>query len=136
MSCRYIQLGILQIENLYRKSACLAGLSSKVVVVEGKFNEHLDIAKQLLEEMNAPYFDFVFLDHWKECYMPDYLLLKENGMLGISSGICADNTGAMGGPADFRKYVKMHPEELETCEYKNNVEYQRHCLFLKLSTQY
>ncbi|GLJ33505.1 hypothetical protein SUGI_0673920 [Cryptomeria japonica] len=102
-----------------------AGLSSKVVVVQGKFNERIDVAKQFLEEMNSPYFDFVFIDHWKDQYMPDYLLLKENAMVGNGSGICADNMGAMVGPADFRKYVKTHPEELETCEYKSNAEYLR-----------
>ncbi|GLJ33512.1 hypothetical protein SUGI_0673990 [Cryptomeria japonica] len=100
-----------------------AGLSSKVVVVEGKFNERLDIAKKFLEEMNSPHFDLVFNDHWKDRYMPDYLLLKENAILGNGSRVCADNMGAIMGPADFRKYVKTHPEELETSKFKSNAEY-------------
>lgn len=102
-----------------------AGLSSKVRVVEGKFNERLDVVKQFLEEKDAPFFDFVFLDHWKHCYMPDYLLLKETGMIRKGSGIFADNMGPVIGPADFRKYVKTHPEELETQEFKSNAEYMR-----------
>ncbi|GLJ33502.1 hypothetical protein SUGI_0673890 [Cryptomeria japonica] len=109
--------------NIARQIIEHAGLSSKVDVVEGKFNEHLDVAKQFLEEMNSPHFDFVFLDHWKVYYMSDYLLLKENAMVGNGSGICADNMGALVGPADFRKYLKKHAEELETCEHKSNAEY-------------
>jgi len=102
-----------------------AGLSSKVRVVEGKFDERLDAVKQFLEEMDAPFFDFVFLDHWKDRYMPDYLLLKENGMIRKGSGIFADNMGPVLGPADFKKYIKTHPEELETEEFKSNAEYMR-----------
>lgn len=102
-----------------------AGLSSKVRVVEGKFDERLDAVKQFLEEKDAPFFDFVLLDHWKDRYMPDYLLLKEKGMIQKGSGIFADNMGSVIGPADFRKYVKIHPEELETEEFKSNTEYMR-----------
>ncbi|GLJ33503.1 hypothetical protein SUGI_0673900 [Cryptomeria japonica] len=109
--------------NIARQIIEHAGLSSKVDVVEGKFNERIDVAKKFLEEMNSPYFDFVFLDHWKDRYMPDYLLLKENALVGNGSGICADNMGPIIGPADFRKYVKTHPEELETSEYKSHAEY-------------
>jgi len=102
-----------------------AGLSSKVRVVEGKFDERLDAVKQFLEERDAPFFDFVLLDHWKNRYMPDYLVLKEKGMIRKGSGIFADNMGPVIGPADFKKYVKTHPEELETEEFKSNTEYIR-----------
>jgi len=102
-----------------------AGLFSKVRVVEGKFDERLGTVKQFLEEMDAPFFEFVFLDHWKNRYMPDYLLLKEQGLIRKGSGIFADNMGPLMGPADFKKYVKTHPEELETQELKSNHEYIR-----------
>jgi predicted O-methyltransferase YrrM len=36
--------------------------------------------------MGAPFFDFVFLDHWKDRYMPDYFLLKEKVMIGEGRG--------------------------------------------------
>lgn len=109
--------------NIARQIIEHAGLSSRVVVVEGKFNERLEVAKKFLEEINSPNFDFVFIDHWKDCYMPDYLLLKENAMLGNGSGVCADNMGPIMGPADFKKYLKTHPEELETSEFKGHAEY-------------
>ncbi|GLJ33510.1 hypothetical protein SUGI_0673970 [Cryptomeria japonica] len=109
--------------NIARQIIEHAGLSSKVIVVEGKFNERLDEAKNFLEEMNSRHFDFVFIDHWKDRYTPDYLLLKENAMLGNGSGVCADNMGPIMGPADFKKYVKTHPEELETSEFKSSAEY-------------
>ena len=92
-------------------------------MVEGKFDERLEAVKQFLEEMEANFFDFVLLDHWKDCYMPDYLLLKENGMTRKGSGIFSDNMGSFLGPADFKKYIKTHPEELETQEFKSTVEY-------------
>eukprot|EP00253_Pinus_taeda_P035899 PITA_35899 len=99
------------------------GLSSKVRVVEGKFDERLGTIKKFLKEMDAPFFEFVFLDHWKNRYMPDYLLLKEQGMIRKGSGIFADNMGFLFGPADFRKYVKTHPEELEIQEFKSNARW-------------
>eukprot|EP01018_Ginkgo_biloba_P002801 Gb_35678 [translate_table: standard] len=102
-----------------------AGLSSKVQVVQGKFDERIGDVKQLLQDLGAPYFDFVFLDHWKFCYLPDYMSLKENGMIGKGSGICSDNMGSMFGPADYKKYIATHPEELETVEYKSSFEYIR-----------
>ena len=94
-------------------------------MVEGKFHERLDAVKQFLEEKDAPSFDFVLLDHWKNRYMPDYLLLKEKGMIRKGSGIFADNMGPVIGPADFKKYVKKYPEELEREEFKSNAEYMR-----------
>ncbi|GLJ33511.1 hypothetical protein SUGI_0673980 [Cryptomeria japonica] len=47
-----------------------------------KFNEHLDVAKQFLEEMTSTHFDFFSIDHWVHSYMPDYLLLKEKCDVG------------------------------------------------------
>uniref|UniRef100_A0A0D6QYE2 catechol O-methyltransferase n=1 Tax=Araucaria cunninghamii TaxID=56994 RepID=A0A0D6QYE2_ARACU len=103
-----------------------AGLSSKVDVVEGKFEDRVDVAKQFLKEMKAPFFDFVFIDHWKNRYLGDYLLLKENGLIGDGSGICADNMGPISWANDFKKYIKTHPEELtDTVEYRSKLEYMR-----------
>jgi len=71
-------------------------------VVEGKFDERLDAIKQFLEEMDASFFNFILLNHWKDRYMPDYQLLKEKGLIRKGSGIFADNMGFFATPAEFK----------------------------------
>eukprot|EP01018_Ginkgo_biloba_P002797 Gb_01188 [translate_table: standard] len=100
--------------------------NSKLIALEMS-PANCEITRKVVEHAGlsskVQHFDFVFLDHWKDRYLPDYLVLKENGMLGNGSGICADNMGPILGPGDFKKYVKTHPEELETVEHKSNAEY-------------
>eukprot|EP01018_Ginkgo_biloba_P023150 Gb_28366 [translate_table: standard] len=98
-----------------------AGLSSKIDVVEGKLDAVLEELGEILEEMGARYFDFIFFDHSKQYYLPDFMLLKEKRMLAKGAAIVADSMGFPGAP-DFLKYLRDHPEELETEELKSNVE--------------
>uniref|UniRef100_A0A668A2D6 catechol O-methyltransferase n=1 Tax=Myripristis murdjan TaxID=586833 RepID=A0A668A2D6_9TELE len=49
--------------------------------------------------------DFVFMDHWKKCYLPDLQLLEGSGLLGKGSMILADNVLFPGAP-NFLRYVR------------------------------
>lgn len=47
----------------------------------------------------------VFLDHWKDRYLPDTLLLEECGLLRKGSVLLADNVIVPGAP-DFLAHVR------------------------------
>uniref|UniRef100_A0A8C7YM63 catechol O-methyltransferase n=1 Tax=Oryzias sinensis TaxID=183150 RepID=A0A8C7YM63_9TELE len=49
--------------------------------------------------------DFVFMDHWKKCYLPDLQMLEECGLLGKGSVILADNVLFPGAPK-FLRYIR------------------------------
>jgi len=51
-------------------------------------------------------FDLVFLDHWKDLYRPDLVLLEEHGLIRPGSIIVADNTGKIFGPTAYLDYVR------------------------------
>lgn len=100
-----------------------AGLSLKVKVIEGTLDAKLEEVDGFLEEERVPYLDFIFMDHSNQCYLSDFLLLKERGMMGKGTGIVA-NSSAVGfaGASDFFDYLRSHPEELETGEHKCSVD--------------
>ncbi|KAL3687576.1 hypothetical protein R1sor_013885 [Riccia sorocarpa] len=101
-----------------------AGLSDKVVVVEGILKDKVGEIKRLVEEMNAEIIDFVFIDHDKRYYLSDYLLLKENGLVGKGTVLFADNMKIPGSP-EYREYVTSNKEELDTVEHNTRFEYLR-----------
>lgn len=100
-----------------------AGLSLKVKVMEGTLAGKVEELDEFLEEERAPYFEFIFMDHSKQCYLSDFLLLKDRGMLGTGTGIVA-NSSTVGFPeaSDYFNYLRSHPEELETEEHKCSVD--------------
>eukprot|EP01018_Ginkgo_biloba_P022013 Gb_28254 [translate_table: standard] len=99
-----------------------AGLSSKIDVVEGTLGDVVEELGEFLDEMGAPFFDFIFFDHFKQYYLPDFMLLKDRGMLGKGTCIVANSIG-FPGAQDFLNYLRSHCEELETEEHTFKVEY-------------
>jgi catechol O-methyltransferase len=68
-----------------REMVELAGLSAQVEVRPGK-------AEQVIPTLAGP-FDLVFLDHWKDLYLPDLRRLEQHGCLQPGSVVVADNVG-------------------------------------------
>nr|QCG81601.1 O-methyltransferase [Haplomitrium mnioides] len=99
-----------------------AGLSSKVTVIEGILSTKVEEVKTQLHAANAKFFDFVFIDHDKNCYLPDVLLLKEQGMIEKGTVLFADNMKIPGSPK-YRSYLKAHSNEFETVEHNCSFEY-------------
>jgi len=99
-----------------------AGLSSKVTVLKGTLSDVYDELEEFLIEMETPSFDFIFMDHFKQCYLPDFLFLNEKGMLGRGTCIVADSLG-FAEAQNYLKYLKEHPEEWETETAKSDVEW-------------
>lgn len=84
----------------------IAGLSGTVEVVQGQSSESLKLLKA---EKGIEHIDVLFLDHWKEFYVPDLRLCEELGLLKKGSVVVADNTDIPGAP-DYLKYVESGGE--------------------------
>jgi catechol O-methyltransferase len=63
----------------------LAGLGAVVEVRHAK-------AEEAIPSLGAP-FDLVFLDHWKDLYLPDLKRLEKHSLLKPGSVVVADNVG-------------------------------------------
>jgi len=71
----------------------LAGLGSLVDVRHAK-------AEEAIPSLGTP-FDLVFIDHWKDLYLPDLLRLEKHGLLRSGSVVVADNVGLFDASAYF-----------------------------------
>lgn len=111
--------------SITRQVVAHAGLSDKVDVVEGILKDKLEDVTRLLHELDCKTFDFVFLDHDKEFYLSDFLILKEHGLVGKGTVLFADNMKIPGSPI-YREYVmKTHVDDFDTVEHKTRFEYLR-----------
>uniref|UniRef100_A0A8C4YS94 Catechol O-methyltransferase n=1 Tax=Gopherus evgoodei TaxID=1825980 RepID=A0A8C4YS94_9SAUR len=84
-----------------------AGVQDKVKIVEGSSET---IIPQLKKKHEVDTLDFVFLDHWKDRYLPDTILLLDHGLLRKGSVILADNVIFPGAP-EFIKYIRNNNRE-------------------------
>lgn len=62
-----------------------AGLTERVDVITGE-------AATIIVKFDRP-FDVVFLDHWKNLYLSDLLLLEKNNLIRKGTVVVADNVG-------------------------------------------
>uniref|UniRef100_A0A8C8ML63 catechol O-methyltransferase n=1 Tax=Oncorhynchus tshawytscha TaxID=74940 RepID=A0A8C8ML63_ONCTS len=83
-----------------------SGLEEKVQKVEGASGTWIP---RLKEHFGAQAFDLVFLDHWKDRYLPDTKLLKECGLIQKGTVMLADNVICPGTP-DNLHYYRSHLE--------------------------
>ncbi|XP_006768890.1 PREDICTED: catechol O-methyltransferase [Myotis davidii] len=79
-----------------------AGLQDRVTVIVGASH---DIIPQLKKKYDVDTLDMVFLDHWKDRYLPDTLLLEECGLLRKGTVLLADNVIYPGAP-EFLAHVR------------------------------
>ncbi|XP_026103681.1 catechol O-methyltransferase A isoform X1 [Carassius auratus] len=103
-----------------RQIIAYAGLQDKVTLVEGSSG---DLIPKMKERFGIKYFDFVFLDHWKDSYAPDTKLLEDCGLLKKGTVLLADNVICPGAP-EYLKYVRNSPR-YESRYYKSNLEYTK-----------
>lgn len=95
-----------------------AGLQDKVTVIIGASQ---DIIPQLKKKYDVDTLDMVFLDHWKERYLPDTLLLEECGLLRKGTVLLADNVIFPGAP-DFLAHVRGS-SRFECTHFSSYLEY-------------
>ncbi|KAG5198999.1 hypothetical protein R6Z07F_015418 [Ovis aries] len=97
-----------------------AGLQDKVTVILGASQ---DIIPQLKEKYDVDTLDMVFIDHWKDRYLPDTLLLEECGLLRKGTVLLADNVIFPGAP-DFLEYVRGS-SRFECSHFSSYLEYSK-----------
>ncbi|XP_071393729.1 catechol O-methyltransferase A-like [Centroberyx affinis] len=97
-----------------------AGLQDKVCLVEGASG---DLIPKMADMFGIQTFDFVFLDHWKDRYLPDIKLLEECGLLASGSVLLADNVLCPGTP-EYLQYVRSNPQ-YHSQFYQAHLEYTR-----------
>ncbi|KAK1134392.1 hypothetical protein AOXY_G38276 [Acipenser oxyrinchus oxyrinchus] len=108
---------------------CNAAIAEKVIRLAGFDDDTVElivspseeVIPQLRERFGIERLDFVFMDHWKRCYLRDLQLLEGSGLLGKGSIILADNIIFPGAP-HFLRYVKssglyQHRIHQATLEY-------------------
>ena len=61
-------------------------------------------------------FDFVFMDHDKDCYLPDLVTLEERDLLRPDCVVVADNVIFPGAP-DFLSYVGIDEDYLRSLDF-------------------
>lgn len=97
-----------------------AGLEDKICVVEGASGE---LIPKMAEMFGISTFDFVFLDHWKDRYLPDLKLMEECQLLRKGSVLLADNVICPGTP-DYLEYVRNSPR-YESRYFQSHLEYTK-----------
>jgi catechol O-methyltransferase len=97
-----------------------AGLQDKVTILVGASQ---DLIPQLKKKNDVNTLDMVFLDHWKERYLPDTLLLEKCGLLRKGTVLLADNVIVPGTP-EFLEYVRGS-SNFECTHYSAYLEYMK-----------
>ncbi len=68
-------------------------------------------------------FDVVFIDHWKDDYLPDLRRLETLGLLSPGARIVADNVGIFENTlSEYLEYVRT-AEHMESTHYATRMEY-------------
>jgi len=115
-----------------------AGVADRVVVVEGHLSDGGATAAALEAERGVVpgSVDAVFLDHAKEFYLPDLMLMVERGWLHAGSVVVADNVRWPGAPA-YRAFMQeQQGGAWHTVEHETHVEYQTLIKDLVLVSEY
>uniref|UniRef100_A0A672FYT8 catechol O-methyltransferase n=1 Tax=Salarias fasciatus TaxID=181472 RepID=A0A672FYT8_SALFA len=86
-----------------------AAIAEKMIRLAG-FDDYTvgrrnSVIPRLRSDYNLERLDFVFMDHWKKCYLPDLQLLEGSGLLGKGSIVLADNVLFPGAPK-FLRYLR------------------------------
>jgi catechol O-methyltransferase len=96
-----------------REMVEFAALAAQVEVQSGK-------AEQVIPGLSGP-FDFVFLDHWKDLYLPDLRRLEQHGCLRRGSVVVADNV-ALFDVTPYLDYVRSSGR-YDSVGHASTVEY-------------
>jgi catechol O-methyltransferase len=98
-----------------QKMVLRAGLEQKVTILTGE-------AKEFIPTLKGQ-FDVVFLDHWKDLYLPDLQLIEQCGLLKTGSIVVADNVGIFENSLqEYLHYVRESGKYKSTF-YRTSMEY-------------
>lgn len=101
--------------DISRKLVKLAGLENTVKVIVSPAFKTLKNLTDILEQDglevgSARPVDFVFIDHQKDMYLPDFRVMESLNLIGVGTTIVADNI-SQEGTWDYHEYVNLSPQE-------------------------
>ncbi|EGW29958.1 catechol o methyltransferase [Spathaspora passalidarum NRRL Y-27907] len=111
-----------------RKFISLAGLDHKIEIFVGKASDRLPEFRDKIGNVNGKpkAVEFVFIDHWKDVYVPDLRILETLNFIAPGTVIAADNIIYPGVPG-YTDYVQgsaeYKKEHNKTNTNKNGAEY-------------
>lgn len=100
-------------QNISSQIIKLSGLQDFIFPVFGKSGSSI---QTLVENHLVERIDFLLLDHWKDCYLPDLRVVETLSLITKGSVIFADN--AISGAPDYLEYVKSPPSFKRTYNSK------------------
>ena len=99
-----------------------AGFGDVVEILEGAGSERVGDVKTRVGDGRVA--DMIFMDHCKECYLPDLKLMEAAGLVGDGTVIVADNVIYPGAP-DFLEYVDTSRGRYKTTLLEAAFEYDQ-----------
>ena len=81
-----------------RDNIAFAGLAEQVTVIHAPSDKAID-------SLDGQ-FDLVFLDHWKDLYLPDLQKLELRSLVDTGTIVVADNVGEIFGAEPYLEYVR------------------------------
>ena len=97
-----------------RANVEVAGLSDRITFLHGP-------STKVLATLQGR-FDLVFLDHWKNLYKTDLLMMEERGLVGAGTIVVADNVGEFFDPDEYLRYVRTS-KRYDSEHRAANIEY-------------
>jgi catechol O-methyltransferase len=103
-----------------------AGVADRITIVVGTLGDGGATAGKLRDDFRASEdpFDFVFIDHDKDQYLPDLELLLAEGMLALQCIAVADNVKFPGAPKYLAYMEEQEGKRWKTTRHETHVEYQ------------
>jgi catechol O-methyltransferase len=87
----------------------LAGLRDFVRIIIGSSNDSL--IELIQAEKKISQIEFMFIDHWKDLYLPDLWLLEELNVLKPGVSVIAADNVIMPGAPDYLEWVRATPAQ-------------------------
>ena len=97
-----------------------AGLSERVKVMQSSPDE--TAAEALAREVPSPLISLLFIDHAKDCYLPDLRRIEAAGLLRQGSVVAADNVIVFG-LADYLRHVRFSGLYTSSHTFEATLEY-------------
>lgn len=106
-----------------KKIITKAGLLEKVVFLPGSASEVIPTVKATLQaRAKTDTVDLVFIDHAKELYLPDLLLIEKAGLLHKGSVVVADNVIVFS-LHDYLNHVRTSKNYTSSVNHPSSLEY-------------
>lgn len=120
---------VVQYAGLQQHVQILDGLSGQVIpklpaMLAPLQSSKANSAQQQQQQQQG--FDFVFLDHCKECYLPDLQALEQLGLIQQGTTVMADNVVYPGAPGRCR------PSSYSCCNCCNGQHTKQWCMVWRL----